>query len=281
LRLIKIGISAVLAGLILAGCGSDQYAIEKQYWQVQKQAEKIFRNPHASPPKELERVVNILSNYIKKYPNNSLATEADFNIARLYIAKEEYDKARIHLNSIIRKYKESRATCAEAVFLIGNSYQVQDKWDLALAQYKSIMQDYPLTIRGLNTPIYIAQYYKIKYQPDRMVNAYREAVDYYKALSDKYAGSPLAFNADTLVAQCYMAVKDWQDALNTFNAMLEAYKGKVSLDTIMMDMALIYNKEIKDKVKAGEILQKLIKEYPKSRLIKTATAILKELEKNE
>ena len=261
----------------LAGCGSDQYAIEKQYYQAQKQAEKIFKNPHASPPKELEKVVGILNNFAKKYPQNNLAVSADFDIARLYIIKEEYDKARMHLKTLLSKYSKSEAICSEAVFLTGNSYQIEDKWDLALEQFKKIMREYPLTLRGLNIPIYIAQYYKIKYQPDKMLVAYQEAINHYQALADKHPDSPPAYNAYLLAAQCYMEIKDWQNVINTFNTILETYKGKVNLDAVLLDMALLYNRELKDKLKAKETLERLIKDYPRSRLVKTATALLKEL----
>ena len=271
-------ISIALASL-LAGCGADEYAIEKRFYQISKQAEKIFKNPHASPPKELERVVNILNRFSQKYPKSNLAIDAEFNIARLYIVKEEYDKARAQLKTIISKYSKSEPICSEAIFLIGNSYQIQDKWELALEQYKKIMQDYPITPTGLDIPIYIAQYYKIKYQPDKMIADFQEAIGHYKALADKYPKSPFAFNCDTLVAQCYVELKDWQDAINSFNSIIEKYKGKVNVDGLFMQVASIYNKELKDKIKAKETLERLIKEYPQSRFIKIAQTLVKELEK--
>ena len=266
---------------LLSGCGNDQYAIERQYWQVQKQAEKIFKNPHASPPRELEKVVELLSKFAQKHPQTNLAVDSEFNIARLYIVKEEYNQARTQIQKILDKYSKSEGVCSEALFLKGNSYEIEDKWDLALAQYKKLMQDYPITLRGLDIPIYIAQHYKIKYQPDKMVTALQEAVAHYKALAVKYANSPLAYKTDTLVAQCYIALKDWQNAINTYNAVIERYKDKVSMDGILMDIALIYGREMKSKLKAKETLERLIKEYPRSNLIKTATNLLKELEKNE
>ncbi|MCX5702850.1 MAG: tetratricopeptide repeat protein [Candidatus Omnitrophica bacterium] len=271
----KIILTALL-GLFIAGCANDQYAIEKQYWRIRIQAEKIFKNPSGSPPNELERVVNIIKGFIKKYPENNLATEAEFNIARLYIAKEAYDKSREQLNTIISKYNKSEAICSEAIFLIGNSYQIQDQWNPALEQYKKIIQEYPTTLRGIDIPIYIAQYYKSKYQPDNMIAAYKEAISHYRALSDKYPDSQLAYGADKLVAGCYMALKDWQGAIDAFNNIITKYKGKVSTDEALMNIALIYKQEIKDEVKAREILQQFITDYPKSRFIKTATAMLEE-----
>ncbi|OGX15216.1 MAG: hypothetical protein A2166_00295 [Omnitrophica WOR_2 bacterium RBG_13_41_10] len=258
---------------------NDEYAIEKRYWQAQKQAEKIFNNAKASPPRELVKAVNTLNNFIKRYPQNRLSIEAEFNIARLYIVKEEYDKARQQLKEIINKYVKVDNIRAEAIFLIGNSYEIEDKWNLALQQYKKIMEDFSTTVRGLDIPIYIAQHYKIKYQPEKMIAAYQEAISYYKGLAVKHSNTPFAFNAESLAAQCYLALKEWQNAINTFNAIIEEYKAKMNMDAVLMNIAFIYNNELKDKIKTKETLERLIKEYPKSKLIKTATALLKELEK--
>ena len=271
----------IVVGALLAGCANDQYAIEKQYYQAQKQAEKIFKNPHASPPNELERVVNILSKFAEKHPQTNLAAEAEFNIARLYIVKEEYDKARTQIQKILDKYSKSEGVCSEALFLKGNSYELENKWDAALLQYKKLMQDYPITLRGLDIPIYIAQHYKVKYQPDKMVVALQEATAHYQALAAKYPKSPLAYQSHMLLAQCYIELKDWQNAVSTFSSIADTYKDKVNADGVLLNMALIYERELKDKVKAKEALERLSKEYPRSALIKTATALLKELEKNE
>ncbi len=92
---------SICFGLILAGCANDDYAIEARYWKVKKQAEKIFNNPHASPPNQLERTVNALNKFSEKFPKSGLAIDADFSIANLYIVKEEYDKGRTQLKKIM------------------------------------------------------------------------------------------------------------------------------------------------------------------------------------
>ncbi len=269
----------VLIGLILAGCGNDQYAIEKRYWNLQKQTEKIFKNPAASPPQELERVVNLLNGFVKKFPNNNLSLQSEFNIASLYIVKEEYDKARAQLKTLLDKYSKSGAICSEVVFMIGNSYEIEDKWNSALEQYKKIMQEYATTLRGVVVPIYIAQHYKSKYQPDKMITAYQEAIEHYRQMADKYAGSPFAYQTDILIAKCYGELKDWQNAISTFNTMIEKFKGKVDPGEALVSIALIYKKELKDDIKAKQALEQLIKDYPKSRFFKTAEALLKGVDK--
>jgi TolA-binding protein len=281
MRKLIIGLTLVAATTILAGCGNDQYGIEKRYWQVQKQAEKIFKNPAASPPRELERVVNLLDGFVKKYPLTNLAFEAEINVSRLYIVKEEYEKARLRLRALLSKYSKSAPISSEVTFLIGNSYEIEDKWNSALEQYKKIMREYPITLRGIDIPVYIAQHYKIKYEPDKMIAAFQEAIAHYKALAAKYPGSPLAYNLDNLVAQCYEAVKDWQNAIASLNAIIDNYKAKVPQDETMLTIALVYKNGLKDNAKAKATLERLIKEYPKSRLVKAAGNLLKGMEKEK
>lgn len=271
----------ILVTALIIGCSNDQYAIERRYYRLSKQAGKIFANPHVSPPQELEKVIKLLNNFAKKYPKSNLALDAEFNIARLYIVKKEYTRARAYLKQLLNQYSgQSKAISSEIIFLVGNSFEIENKWDSALQQYKKIMQEYPLTVRGINVPIYIAQHYKIKYQPDKMIGAYQEAISHYKALASRYPNSPLSFNAEALVAQCYIAMKEWVNAIDAFNNLIAAYKNKINMDTVMLDMALIYQRELKDNVKAKETLERLIKDYPKSRLVKLANDLLKKAGKN-
>lgn len=273
----KLILTIICLGIFLTicGCAPDQYSVERDYWRVKKQAEIIFKNPAATPPNELERVVNQLQNFVQKNPKNILALEAEFMVAKLYMAKDEFEQARKQLKDLMAKYNKSEVISSEALFLIGNSYQVQDKWESALQQYKKIIADYPLTTRGLETPIYIAQYYRVKFQPDKMLAAFGEAIEHYRALVEKYPESQLAFKAYTLISSCYSATKDWQNTVNTLNIITEKFKGKVRLDTILLDMTAIYKKELKDPVKAQETLERLIKEYPDSKFINSAKALLK------
>lgn len=261
--------------LILSGCAQDQYSIEKEYWRIKKQAENIFRNPKAAPTNELDRAISSLQNFSQKNARNILAVEADFTIAKLYLAKEEFSKSRKQFNAILAKYKESEVICSEAVFLRGNSYQLEDKWNSALEQYKKVIANYPLTTRGLETPIYVAQYYKVSHQPDKMLAAFGEAIEHYRGLAAKYPDSPLAFKVYTLIFSCYNAAQDWQNSVNTLNVILEKFKGKVKMDSLLLDMALIYKKELKDEVKAKEAVERLIKEYPDSKFVNSTKALLK------
>jgi TolA-binding protein len=266
-----------IAALIMTGCANDQYAIEKEYWQLTRQATKIFKNPAASPPNELEKVVKTLDKFVDDHPKNRLAVKAGFDIVMLYITKEEYTQARKYLDRMLINYSEFEPICAEAVFFKGFAYEKDGNWPAALEQYQKVMQKYALTSRGIAIPIYIAEKYKARYEPDKSIQAYRDAIVHYRTYANKYADSPLGFNLNMLVAQCHTSIKDWQGTIDTFNHMLTQYNGKLGLEEVMLNMAGIYAQQLNNKTKATEILNSLITQYPKSRYVKVSRDLIKRL----
>lgn len=267
--------------LPLIGCGGDEYSVERQYWYIKHRAGRIFNNPQASPPKQVEQSVREFRGFAAKHKGTSRAVDAEFNIARIYMATQDYEKARVVLKEVMLGYKDSGLVRSEAMFLIGNSYEMEDKWDLALAEYKKIMQAYPLTARGLDIPVYIALHYRIKHQPDKMLSAYQEAAGHYKALAAKDPDSALALNAYNLAAKCYIEQRQWKEAVDTYNLIIERFKGKANLASVIFNAALIYRNQLNDPAKAKQCLQLLVNDYPKSRLVKPAKEFLKKLFDNE
>ncbi len=266
--------------VFLAGCGQDQYAIERQYYRVKKEAQTIFKSPRSIPPNQLQKTVGTLRGFALKYPQSNLAADAQFSIANLYAATENYADARTQLSKIISLYPKLNEIVAQAIFLKGGTYEAQNNWNSALAQYQKLMLEYPLTQRGAGMPLYIAQHYKAKFQPDKMIQAYRDAIAFYNGLAGKYPGTPLALQSQTLIAQCYGELKEWQNAISTLNTISAKYKDKVSMDGVLMNIALIYARELKDSLKATEALQRLIRDYPKSKLIDPAKKIIRDLEQS-
>jgi TolA-binding protein len=261
--------------LTLVSCGQDQYSIEREYYQAKKQVQIILNDPHATPPDQLQNTVDTLNDFIHQHPKSNLALEAQFNIAKLYIATQAYEKGRSQLNKIIQTYSKFRSVCAEAFILKGNSYEAQNRWDMALGEYNHVIESYPLTEKGLEAPIYIAMHYKTKYQPDEMTQAFRQAIKHYDSLAESHPMTPLALHLNILTAQCYADLEDWNNVIAAFNAMLRKYKGKARLDEILIDLAMVYDQKLHDKVKTKETLEKLLQDYPTSQFRPLVQSMLK------
>ena len=107
------------------------------------------------------------------------------------------------------------------------------------------------------------------------MEAYKQAIAHYASLAREYPLSPLALRLKILIVQCYGELKDWKAVVNTFDNVLAEYKGRVQLDGILLNLAMVYDREFKDKVKAKETLEKLIRDYPNSRILPLAKSLLK------
>lgn len=261
---------------LLSGCGEDRYAIEKRYYQALKKADSIFKNPHSTPPNELQQAVEGFRVFQKKFPNTRLALEAEFNIARLYMAKEEWLSARKQLNEMLSTYYKNDAICAEVYSFIGKTYELEKKWEIALSHYKKIMLKFSATPRGMSMPMYIIQYYKSKFEPDKMMDAARMAIVHYNELGQKYPGTYLEYSCRSLVTNCYVILKDWNNVALNVESIIESYKTKAPMDAALFQLAFIYARELKDTLKAKSTLERLIREYPKSKFLKAAKLALQE-----
>ncbi|MFZ2406920.1 MAG: tetratricopeptide repeat protein [Methylobacter sp.] len=263
------------ACVCLAGCGQDQYAIERDYWKVNQKAQAIFKNPVATPPNEVERVVAQLNKFVSKYSKNTLAVRAGLSIGKLYLVKGQYEQARLQFKNMAKQYAKSGSVVAECLFLTGNTYQLQDQPDNAVAQYRTIISKYPLSQRGLQMPMYIAQYYGSRKEPQNMREAYSQAIAHYESLAQKDMKSALALRAYTLVAECYAGLKDWQQAIASLETIETNFKDKAPMDGVLLNIAIIYQRELRDKPNARATLQRIIDEYPKSRYVKAVQELLK------
>jgi len=277
----KLPLAAVVLCAFLAGCGQDQYALERQYYRIQQQAKDIFKNPDATPTNELERAVAALEVFLVKYPKTNVAVDSQFTIVRLYAATKNYDKAHEQVKKMQAAFKGSDIVLAEAGFTDAAVYEAEKKWPAALEQYKQVMKFYAFTPRGMEVPLFIAMRYKDKMQPDKMIEALRDAIVHYKDLVARYQGSPLALKAKMMIVRCYIELKEPEAAIAILQGCIEEFKGKVRVEGMMLDMAGIYYGQLKDTAKATEVLNKVVADFPKSEAAELAGRMLDKIKQDK
>jgi len=243
----------------LSGCGnSDQYAIERDFWKVNKQAQAILKNPLATPLNEVERVVSSLQKFSDEHRENILAVRADLLIGKIYLAKGMYEQARAQFENVSKKYSKSAAIVSESMFLTGHTYQLQNNPDKAVAHYKNIINKYPLSPRGLQAPLYIAKYYESIHEPVKMQEAYKDAISHYELLAQKDPKSLLGLRAYMLMAECYGGLTDWNNSILALESIITNFKERAAMDGVLFNIAFIYRKELHDTTRFKETLQRLI-----------------------
>lgn len=279
-KLIKLPVFLLVALIMLSGCGNDTYAIEKKFWHLKQKAQKIYQNPDASPPNELQRTVELFKKFYTDHAKNNLSIDAEFEIAKLYLAKKEYSDCRKFLKEMASRHTDNDNLLAEISFFSANTFEKENKWGEALNGYRAIIEKFPTTVRGISIPTYIAEYYHSKFQPDKSIEAFKDAANHYLGLANKYPNTPMSFNMHILAVQCYSAIKDWPQTVAMMDLILEKYKGKINLEELYLNKALICLHQLKDKVKAKETVEALLKEYPKTKLKKAAEAFLDKISKD-
>ncbi len=93
---------------------------------------------------------------------------------------------------------------------------------------------------------------------------FNEAISGFKAFLSKYPKSDLADNAQFWIGECYMSLGQFEQAILAYQDVMKKYGKGNKIPSSMLRQAIAFY-EIKDKTSAKLLLNKLIKQYPKSK----------------
>ncbi len=260
----------------IVGCG-NQYPAEKLYWKANKFSEQIFRNPKGTPLSQYEKAISRFEKIIRKYPDLTQAKEAQFKIAQLYVAREDFPGAIKEFEKTIRNYPDDIMLCAKAQFAIGNCYQQQGDWDKALIAYRKVFSDYKDTPFGLEVPLYIARYYERNEQNVNARKAFREAIKEYKKIIKEHPKSQGAYIVQDYIAFCYLSLQDWPNAIKSLNKLINDFPKTPKTAQALITMGALYQNQLKQPKRAISVYQKFLKDYPKHKLVYAIQKRLDEL----
>ena len=262
--------------LTLVGCESREFIAERQMWHAHKMAQAIYKNPKGTPPFELAKAQEEYKKIIKKYPDSLFGIQSQFSIGHLYLVMGDFQKAREEYKKLNTNCDKRGNLCAEAIFAIGQSYELEDKWAQALGQYKSILNAFPFSTKSLDLPIYIIRHYQRVKDGAAISRSCDEAVAYYGSLKAKTKSERGAYILDSLIARSLIESGRWQEAVDFLEKIIARYP-KAGPDEAVMLKAVIYKNKLKDSSKAKEELQRILRDYPNSKLTKQAKAFLNKL----
>ena len=260
----------------LVGCESRAFKAEREMWRAHKSAQAIYKNPKGTPSFQLARAQDAYRAIIKKYPDSIFAIQSKFSIGHLYLVAGQFQKARDEYKKLTLDCNKKGNLCAEATFAIGNSYELEGNWDEALANYRTIMQAFAFSAKSLDLPIYIIRHNRRAGDEKAVRRSVEEAVSYYYGLKGKTQTEKGGYILESLAARSYLEGGQWQDAIDSLDKLTRDYP-KNNPEEALLIKATIYLTRLHDKLKAKEELQKIIKEYPQSKLAKSAEVFLKKL----
>ena len=224
--LILISVGGTLSYMDYRG----QYAAERYMWRLNKQFSKLAKDVQNNPEAHYKEIENKYRNFMKRFPDSSLFPAAHVYIGRVYILQKKYEEAREIFSEIIARYPENQEVVLIAYQEIVQSYINEGDIASALSIYKTIRDEYPLTLFGLKVPLLMAVLYADNDDPQWSNKAFESAVRYYNDLIKKYPNTPVEYHALYLLVRCYSAENNWEKTLETMRSILIQYSSEKYLD---------------------------------------------------
>ncbi|MBN2121236.1 MAG: tetratricopeptide repeat protein [Candidatus Omnitrophica bacterium] len=270
----------VLSLVFLAGCVDidPRYASEKLLWRADQKAAKVLGVPADKVDKLSERMSNlkdaefeeIISSYKKvaeKFPLQQNAALAQFKIANFYLLWKKPEEAQNELKVIIQNFSSVPNIASKAQFTRGKIFELQKKYDLAFEEYEKVIDLYPLSELGLETPIYMARLRKSIEEGSTDEKAYRSAVKHYEKIIDEYADTTIASIVQGYLARVYFESKEWEEALKVWDEITIKYPNTPQAAKVSLAKAEVYVSKMKDIPSAIEVYEDFIKTYPDVKFI--------------
>lgn len=182
--------------------------------------------------KDPNQKISMMNNMIRKFPNSTLITDANLEIANSFMADERFREAIPYLNTVIQS-TNNPTTKAMAMLKLGTAYYNNDENENALKQFKSIVSQYPNSTQAEDALDNIKTIYLEEGKPDEYAAYMREI------------GRPL--NADVEDALTYEAAEKLYDdqklneALQAFNSYLQRFPQGAHVLDAQYNRAEIYN----------------------------------------
>ena len=279
---------AILVGvfLVLSFIDKSDYALEKALWRVQKQLNQVAKDTKIVPDQKFDDIATQFNKLIEKYPDSKLTPGIYLKVGSTYVFKKDYNKARSVFNKILKLYPELDILCATTLFSIGNSFEVEGNMQEAVASYTKLYKDYPLTDLGMNSPMYIANYYLKNEMHPEYKSSLRIAVSLYEKISSESPNTPQEFNALRLLVTAYNAQKEWRQAVGVLEKLLIDYPTPPYLSPQRANLLIkfintISMTQLRDYEVPIKIYQGFIAKYPNHSLNSVLTEMvsaLKELQ---
>jgi|GEM_PF-3713163 len=250
--------------LAITGCSFDPgYEAEKAFWE----ADQLGRSLAAAHPDGLEEkqyleLIRAFGQVVEVAPAETLAAEAQFRIAQMYITIGNLESAHTTLNSIFKEFQEDKEIAARAAFSNGKLYQANGEIEPAMRQYQAIMQNCPLTSIGLEMPIYIILYYQQQGDQDRTRSASSQARKHYQNLMNAYAGTSVAKKVRPYLLRVFELENAWADMLDFWTAEIKKQINRTDIIEANLGKASVLATRLDQPAEAKEIYESLIARFP-------------------
>jgi TolA-binding protein len=204
--------------------------VVKFSWPAEDYA--TFQNAMLAGVKSPDSKISLMNTMIRKFPQSSLVTDANMEIANTYMSNERFRDAIPYLSNVI-KGTANTSLVPQAILKLGTSYYNIDNNAEALKQFKILVNDYPNSPEAEDALDNIKTIYIEDSKPEEYAGYMREV------------GRPLSTNTeDSLTYNAAEKLYDDQkinEALNAFNSYLQKFSNGAHVLDANFNRAEIYN----------------------------------------
>jgi len=260
---ILVGLFIVLSVLGKKG----EYAAEKVLWSINQQFDTATRDPESTPAAQYDTIVVLYDQFIEKYPDSNLIPAVKILAAKVLVYKKDYDLAVKRFEAIMMEYRENKSIQVQVLAEIGRAYAYKKDDKMVMATYKRIWKDFPKTDLGLRVPLLIAEFYANRNQIVEAKNAFQEAVDYYKKLTQDQDNPFVELNSWRLLSACFVAQENWSEAIEAYKTILikfpePQYLSLNEVGRVVKSINALSVIKLKNEDLAIDVYKEFIKIYP-------------------
>ncbi len=267
---------------------NGEYGAEQLMWLTTHRLQEFSHDPKSVPDQAFDALEKNFEAIIKRDPQSELALQAYLSIGRIYLVKRSYGIARQKIEEGLNRYPQRPDFCALALSFIGRTYELEEDLPQALRIYKRLVNEYPQTPVGLEMPLYIGQIYEREGAQAKAQTTYSQAIDHYRQLADEHPDSDLEIRSLRMLANTYIGLQKWQEAVDTLGEVLiksgpNQYLDSSQVNLILRSINTISIVELKNYTVPKKIYKEYIRRHPQdglSRVIKELIKGLNVLEKN-
>jgi len=223
---------------------ADCYFMQKNYSRAQSMYDKVinlswpaedyatFQNAMLAGVKNPSEKITLLNTMMRKFPNSSLVSDANMEIAFTYMGNERFREAIPYLANVIKTTGNSSFKPV-AYLRLGTAYYNLNNNEEALEQFKTLIGQYPNTQEAEDALANVKNIYLEMSKPDEYASFMRQI------------GKPLSINTEDSLT--YTAAENLYDnqeinaALAAFNNYLQKFPNGAYLLDANFNRAEIYN----------------------------------------
>ena len=228
--------------------------------------------------KDLQKAIDTYEDFVKRNPASKIIRHAEFQIARLYLIKEDFSKAIQLFEQIIEKYPKEIELCTDAELAIAACYEKQDNWEGVMRVYDEVKANYPQTPAALSIPLFISQHYLKENRHLEAEGMLKESISGSEKIIKENPNTAQAAQAQDFISLAYLSQQKWPKAIASLQTLVETYPKDPRASKSLFTMAVIYQKQLREPKKAIGIFEKFIEQYPGHELASLAKSEIESLQ---